>query len=256
MTVPVVIDFWATWCAPCKQLSPILERLAQEYAGRWVLAKVDVDANRALQQAAGVQSIPTIMGVLKGQPVPLFMGALPEREVRRYLDELLRVAAANGVTGVVEGAADGKGDSAGAAGAAQPDRRYADAIRAMEKGDLEAAAEAYRKVLRDFPNDPLALSGLGQVEVVRRTRGVNPVEARAAADAKPDDVAAQTLAADIDVIDDRVDAAFARLVETVRRSSGRDREAARRHLLELFDIVGPDDPRVRTARGALASALF
>ena len=266
MTVPVVIDFWATWCQPCKQLSPILERLAQEYAGRWVLAKIDVDANPNIAQAAAVQSIPTVMAVIKGQPVPLFMGSLPEPQVRQYIDELLRVAAANGVTGV----ADVAGGAARAARADAPladeersasaepqiDPRYVEAVAALEKNDLDGAAAAYRKILADSPDEEGARAGLAQVELVERIGAVDPVEARQAADANPDDVAAQALAADIDVVDDRVDAAFDRLIDVVRRSSGADRARARQHLLELFEVVGPDDPRVGRARRALASALF
>jgi putative thioredoxin len=257
-TVPVVIDFWATWCQPCKQLSPILERLAQEYAGRWVLAKIDVDANPNLAQAAAVQSIPTIMAVIKGQPVPLFMGTLPEPQVRRYLDELLRVAAANGVTGVAGGGNAAAADQDALAAAAKPpiDPRYAEAVAALERGDLDRAAAVYRKILADIPNDGGARAGLAQVELVRRSQAVDPVAARHAADQRPDDVMAQTLAADVDLLDERVDDAFARLIDTVRRSSGADREKARQHLLELFEVVGADDPRVRAARGKLASALF
>ncbi len=261
MTVPVVIDFWATWCGPCKQLSPILERLAQEYAGRWVLATIDVDANQQIAAAAGVQSIPTVVAVLKGQPVPLFMGALPEQQVRQYIEELLRIAAANGVTGVAESAgapaATAPADQAeSAAGGPQVDPRYLDAVTALERGDLDGAAAAYRKILADSPNDDGARAGLAQVELVQRSSSVDPGDARRAADARPDDVGAQILAADVDVIDDRVEEAFQRLIETVRRTSGPDRDTARQHLLELFEVVGPDDPRVRAARGALASALF
>ena len=100
-TVPVVVDLWATWCGPCKQLSPILEKLAVEYAGRWVLAKVDVDAQQQIAAAFQVQSIPTIVAVIKGQVLPLFQGALPEPQVRQYIEELLRVAGEAGVAGSV-----------------------------------------------------------------------------------------------------------------------------------------------------------
>ena len=99
LTVPVVIDLWAEWCGPCKQLSPILEKLAREYDGRILLAKVDVDANPQLSAAFQVQSIPSVFAVVKGQPVPLFQGAIPEPQVRQVIDQLLEVAATNGVSG-------------------------------------------------------------------------------------------------------------------------------------------------------------
>jgi putative thioredoxin len=162
LTVPVVVDFWADWCGPCKQLSPILERLAVADEGRWLLAKIDLDANPRIGQAFQVQSIPAVFAVVKGQPVPLFQGALPEAQVRQYLDELLRVAEANGVTGRL---------AVGEAPEADPDepavdRRYDDAYDAIERGDLEAAASAYRSLLADNPTDPDARAGLGQVELL------------------------------------------------------------------------------------------
>src|SRR6202167_1723249 len=100
-TTPVIIDLWADWCGPCKQLSPVLEKLATEADGRWVLAKVDVDAEPRLGQAVQIQSIPTVVAVIGGQPVPLFQGAVPEAQVREVIDEVLKVATANGVDGRV-----------------------------------------------------------------------------------------------------------------------------------------------------------
>jgi putative thioredoxin len=215
-----------------------------------VLAKIDVDANQRLGQAFQVQSIPSVFAVLKGQPIPLFQGAYPEPEIRRFLDELLRVAAANGVSGRVQ------------VGAAPPateepaeDPRYEQAYDAIERGDLDAAAAAYRSLLEQNPGDADAQAGLGQVELMRRTKDLDPAATRARAAEQPDDVDAQTAAADLDLLGGHVEDAFGRLIELVRRTSGSDRDRARSHLLQLFELVGPDD-RVAKARTALANALF
>jgi len=251
MTVPVVIDFWADWCGPCKQLSPVLERLAEADGGRWLLVKVDLDANPRLGQAFQVQSIPAVFAVLKGQPVPLFQGALPEAEVRRYLDELLKVAEANGVTGRVT-----VGEPAEPDAEPEVDPRWDEAYDAIERGDLDAAATAYQGLLDQAPGDLEAQAGLGQVELLRRTQGLDPQAARQAAAERPDDVAAQTAVADLDLLGGHVEDAFARLLGLVRRLSGAERDAARTHLVELFELVGNQDERVAKARTSLANALF
>jgi putative thioredoxin len=259
--VPVVIDLWAEWCQPCKALTPVLESLAVEDAGAWVLAKIDVDAEQRIAEAFAVQSIPATFAVIKGQPVPLFTGALPAAQVREFLDEMLRVAAANGVAGRL--GADGEAD----AGTENPDTgpdtqepagdpRFDAAYDAIEAGDWDAADAAYRAVLVSSPNDPEASAGVAQVALLRRTDGIQPEAALAAAVASPDSLEAQALAADVELLTGRVDDAFARIVELVRRTSGEDRTAARDHLLSLFALVGDGDPRVTRARAALASALF
>jgi putative thioredoxin len=251
-TVPVVIDFWAEWCGPCKQLSPVLERLAVEYAGRFVLAKIDVDANQRIAAAAQVQSIPMVVGVVAGQVVPLFTGAYPEAQVRQYLDKLIEVAAANGVTGSAAAPADAPQEPA----QEEPgDPRWDEAADAIDRGDLEAAEAAFRSLLADAPGDVDAAAGLAQVGLLQRVAAAGP-DARVRADAHPGDVAAACAAADLDLVDGRVEEAFARLVAVVRATSGEDREAARRHLLGLFALVGDGDPRVAPARLALANALF
>jgi putative thioredoxin len=256
-TVPVVIDFWATWCEPCKQLSPVLERLAAEFGGRFLLATVDVDANPQLGQAFQIQSIPTVYAVIKGQPVPLFQGAQPEAQVRAVITELLRVAAANGVTGTVpvDGAAP-DADSPGEPAEEPLPPLHQAAYDAIEEGDYDAAVRAYEQALRESPADDDARVGLAQVKLLQRTADADAQQARAAAAASPEDVDAQILVADIDLLGGHVEDAFGRLVETVRRTSGADRDRARAHLVELFDVVGATDPRVASARLALANAVF
>lgn len=253
LSVPVVIDFWATWCQPCKQLSPILEKLADEYAGRFVLAKIDIDANQQIAQAMGIQSIPLVAAALRGQLVPLFQGAQPEAQVRAAIDQLLQLAVANGVAGRAEPVSAG---AVNEAAEEQIDPRFADAVSAIERGDLDAAIDAYQKVLDQTPADQEAAAALAQVKLMRRVQQIDPAEARAAAAAKPEDAQAQCNVADLEVIDGQVAEAFNRLVETVRLTSGEEREAARLHLLDLFTAVGTDDPRVRKARQALSMALF
>jgi putative thioredoxin len=252
MTVPVVIDFWADWCGPCKQLTPVLERLAEADAGAWLLARVDADANPRLAQVFQVQGIPAVFAVVKGQPIPLFQGALPEAQVRQYLDELLKVAAANGVTGRIDGGPPPVADEPEPEG----DPRYDQAYDAIERGDLDAAAKAYRSLLESDPEDDDARAGLGQVELMRRTASVDEAAARRAADERPDDVDAAFQVADLDLLRGDADSAFSRLVDLVRRTQGEDRDRVRTHLVALFELVGTGDERVARARTALANALF
>ncbi|MFJ4773418.1 tetratricopeptide repeat protein [Streptomyces uncialis] len=256
--VPVVIDFWAEWCEPCKQLSPLLERLAVEYNGRFVLAKIDVDANQMLMQQFGVQGIPAVFAVVAGQALPLFQGAAPEDQIRQTLDQLIQVAEERfGLTGLtVDADAQGAPEPPAAAPVGPHDALLEAASLALDSGDLGGAVQAYRNVLTDDPQHPEAKLGLAQAELLQRVEGVDPQEVRRNAADRPGDAEAQIAAADLDLVGGHVEDAFGRLVDAVRRTAGDDREAVRVRLLQLFDVIGADDPRVAAARKSLARALF
>ncbi|MET9953030.1 tetratricopeptide repeat protein [Streptomyces sp. NPDC006339] len=254
--VPVVIDFWAEWCEPCKQLGPLLERLAVEYNGRFLLAKVDVDANQMLMQQFGIQGIPAVFAVVAGQALPLFQGAAPEAQIRQTLDQLVQVAEERfGLTGIqVDPEADPH--AAASVPAGPYDALLEAAMSALDAGDLAGAVQAYKNVLVDDPGHPEAKLGLAQAELLQRVQAMDPAEVRKKAADDPSDVTAQIAAADLDLVGGHVQDAFGRLVDAVRRTAGEDRDAARLRLLELFEVIGPEDPRVTTARQALARALY
>ncbi|MFC9398844.1 tetratricopeptide repeat protein [Streptomyces sp. NPDC057027] len=254
--VPVVLDFWAEWCEPCKQLGPLLERLAVEYNGRFLLAKIDVDANQMLMQQFGIQGIPAVFAVVAGQALPLFQGAVPEAQIRETLDQLIQVGEERfGLTGIaVDADADGSAPAARQAG--PYDALLEAAMSALDAGDLAGAVQAYKNVLADDPAHPEAKLGLAQAELLTRVQDLDPGAVRRNAADNPADVAAQIAAADLDLVGGHVQDAFGRLVETVRRTAGEDRNAARLRLLELFEVIGADDPRVTAARQALARVLF
>ncbi|MBL1085748.1 tetratricopeptide repeat protein [Streptomyces actinomycinicus] len=256
--VPVVLDFWAEWCQPCKQLSPVLERLAVEYNGRFLLAKVDVDANQMLMQQFGIQGIPAVFAVVAGQALPLFQGVTPEPQIRETLDQLVQVAEQRfGLTGLtVDPDAEPGGAAPSGEQAGPYDAALNAAAQALDAGDLGGAVQAYKNVLADDPAHPEAALGLAQAELLQRVQGMDPQKVRREAAERPKDVDAQIAAADLDLVGGHVEDAFGRLIETVQRTVGDDRDTVRRRLLELFEVVGPEDPRVIGARRALARALF
>lgn len=303
-SVPVLVDLWAEWCGPCKQLSPVLERLAEEAAGDWMLAKVDVDANPQLSAALQVQSIPMVVAVIGGQLVDGFLGALPEAQVRQWINQILQVAdqlgmpardggarapaadaaGAPGTTNAKQpgaspgtSAGPGAGSAAAGPGAGSPgpagagrggqgtqggpaemlgDPRFEAVQAAMDSGDLDAAAAALGDVLATTPDHPLAKAWLAQVDLIRRVNSYDQAKVRQAARENPDDPEAQARAADLELATGQVDASFERLLGTFQRVSGEDRNKLRMHLLNLFEVLPPRDPRVAKARSRLSSLLF
>lgn len=253
LQVPVIVDLWATWCEPCKQLSPVLERLAEAGGGTWVLAKIDIDANPRIAQLFGVQSVPTVVAVAAGQPVDAFAGAMPEPQVRQWIDSLLdalrdRMPGIKAAEQAASGVADGHADE-------QLDPRFAVAEEAIKRGDLATAETAYQQVLGAEPNNEQARAALSQIRFMSRAQSADP-GAIVRADANPGDVDAQIAAADAELAENSVERAFARLMNTVRRTTGAERDRVREHLVEMFGLFPVDDPRVATARRNLASALF
>jgi putative thioredoxin len=253
MQVPVVVDLWAEWCGPCKQLSPVLERLAAAGNGAWVLAKVDVDANPRIAQAFGVQSIPMVMAVVQGQPVEGFNGALPEPQVREWVAALLD-ALRDRMPAIA------RAEAGAGAGADEPyeepdDPRFTAAEDALERGDYPAAEAAYQQILAAEPANEQARAALAQVRFLARAEAADPTAVQRA-DAAPGDVDAQLAAADAELATDAVEAAFDRLVRTVALVGGDERDRVREHLVGLFELFAPDDQRVTKARRSLARALF
>lgn len=251
LQVPVIVDLWAEWCQPCKQLSPMLEKLAREGNGSWVLAKVDVDANPRIAQLFGVQSIPTVVAIAGGQPVEAFAGAQPEPQVRQWIGALLDALRDRlpGIRAAEEGADAPEPEP-------EPeDTRFTEAESAFEQGDYAAAEAAYQKILDTEPANEQAKAAIAQVRFLARAEAADP-SVIVRADTSPEDIDAQLSASDVELASQRVEQAFTRLLSVIRRTSGADRDRAREHLVELFGLFPPEDPNVAKARRDLASALY
>jgi putative thioredoxin len=255
--VPVVVDFWATWCQPCRILGPTLERLADEYAGAFQLVKVDTDANQALAQQFGIQSIPTVIAFKGGKPVSQFMGAIPEASIRAFLDQLLPTE----LDGMVERARD----------------------LALE-GDEEGAEALYRQVLDQVADHPDAATALASLLIARgdtdealivlgklpRTSEVEKLEAAARVTAaQGTDLSALEARLAADPADDRARVELGQALAAkgewevgldhllaVVRTGGELRDEARQAMVDVFGILGADHPLTATYRRALANALF
>ena len=243
-TIPVIIDVWATWCAPCKQLSPILEELAIEYAGRLLIAKVDADAEPSISQALQVQSIPSVFAVIKGQLIPLFQGAYPKDQVKQIFDKLLELAAEQGLSPACPGEVK---DLVEVEVEETADPRFDEAVDAVNAGDWVLAKKAYQGILDSEPGDLDAQGGLIMAGIFERTDGVEPP--------KGDSYDELLITADLAAASGEWASALAAAIKAVQLSSGAERELARTRLVEYFALAG-DDPSVPSARIALANALF
>lgn len=227
--LPVVVDFWAAWCGPCRALSPVLERLARESEGQWVLAKVDVDANPTLAARFGIQGIPAVRAWREGREIAEFVGALPEPQVREWLGQL---------------------------GPSPADLATDEGDEARSRGELENARAAYARALQHDPGHDRARSGLEAVELKLRAATVNEEAARRALDGDPSDVAAAIQLADLFAARDDYEEASELLLNVVRNGDSESREEARKHLPKLLDTLPPDDARALSARRSLSLALF
>jgi len=252
-TVPVLVTFGSARSAESSQLDAILEKLAVEAAGRWILARVDIDVNQQLTaylQQMGIRDIPFVAAMVAGQLIPFLDRAAPEAQIRQGVDQLFAALKEEGLLPEgVEPAAEGEPQPEG-------DPAFAEAEDALRRGDLDAAAAAFTAILDKAPQDADAKSGLALVELSRRAGSYDAQQVLSDAEDRPGDAVAQTRAADIEMVSGRIEAAFERLVAAVRRTSGEDRDLVRTHLLGLLEVLPSDDPRVGKARRALQSALF
>ena len=259
--VPVVVEFYAPG------LQPALGAIVASYGGRLVLATVDGAANPQLAQAFQVREVPAVAAIIAGRPVNLFLDVPPEAEVRQVLDELLALAAQNGVTGTVPVNPDAAADADGtdpAAAAAEPappaeeplPPHHQEAYDAITAGDYAGAVAEYKLAIAQNPRDALAVAGLAQASLLLRLDGADAGALRAAAAAAPTDATAALAVADLDVSGGHLDDAFERLLDLFPSLDQTSKDAVRARLLEYFEIAGPDDPRVLTARRTLTNLLY
>lgn len=249
MTQLVVLSIWSPRSPQSVEFDKLLVEATSGYGGALQLARVNIDQNPGIAQALQVQAVPVVMGLVQGRPVPLFQGTVPAEEITRYFDELVRLAAENGLTGRAA-------PSGGAKIEEEPvdDPRFAAADAAWASGDIDTAVAEYEKLKAQHPADQEIAERLAGVKLFARTNNADLNAARQAAADNPDDVDAQLLVADLDVSGGHVEDAFTRLIDLIARSEDKDR--VRDHLLELFIVVGTTDPRVAAARRSLAAVLF
>ena len=254
--VPVLVDLWAEWCGPCKQLTPVLEKLVTELAGRLLMVKVDVDSNPQLAQAFQAQSIPTVAALVGGRPVPLFTGAIPEAEVREILEQLFALAAQQGVTGTASAPAPLEGEEPVAPVEPELPPLHKDALDSIERGDYASAIASYKTAIAQDPRDDMAKAALAQVSLLHRLQGKSLDQIRSAAAADPTDLSAQLDVADLDLSGGHIGDAFDRLLELFPDQDAEGKTRVRERMLELFEVVGADAPQVAVARRRLTMLLY
>ncbi|NBO78950.1 MAG: co-chaperone YbbN [Actinobacteria bacterium] len=252
--VPVVVDLWAEWCGPCKQLSPVLEKIAAEFNGKFILAKVDIDKNQNIAAAFQVQSIPAVFAIIAGSAAPLFQGAMPESQVRQVLTEVIRIANEQGVKGTIS-QDNQEVEQENKVEEPKTDPKLEAAFNAIEKGNFVEAKSIYQDMLNQNPKDENAIAGLAQVGLLERSASLNESEIRKNASDKRN-IDAQLELADLELMKGNPEAGFSVLISAIKITSGQDRDKLRERLLELFVVVGDSDPHVLKARRDLASALF
>ena len=247
--VPVIVEFFGAGIQP--SLAPIVE----SYGGRLALATIDGAANPQLAQAFQVQEVPTVAAVVGGRPLQLFTGMMPETELRKVLDQVLELAAQNGVTGTLPGVEAGDGE------AAVPEEEplpplHQEAYDAIIASDFPAAIKAYETAIAQNPRDQLAVAGLAQVSLLARLAGTTADAVRTAAASNPTDLDAQLAVADLDVSGGHLDDAFSRLLDLFPTRDAAGKNTVRTRLLEFFEIAGAEDPRVVVARRRLTGLLY
>ena len=252
--VPVIVVLHSPRSQVSTDLAAVLERLAGQYAGRFQVARVNVDAAPEVAQALQAQAVPTVVALIAGQPVPMFQGTVPEDQLRSILDQLLEVAAANGVSGTIAVDVVAGAD----ARSREPEETEVEraAREALEAGDFAAAEEVYTHAIAQNPGDEELKVARNQVRLAARLDGKDPHELLVAADAEPADLEASLAGADAALSLGDVNAALGRALEAVRTHQGEERETARLRLLEFFEIIGPTAPEVAQARRRLATMLY
>lgn len=238
---PVIVIAWSARSAESMEMVKLLGALESAYQGSWALGRLDIDAEPQVAQAFQTKSVPYAIALITEQMVPLFEQSYPEAQIRLVLDKVLTLASEQGV---------------GAAPVEVTEPEEDEAMLALEAGDFVSAEAAYKKLLSRKPSDSFAKLGLAQTQLLIRSDGLDLATVIEQAVANPGDISIQLLAADMEMVNGRVEAAFGRLVHVVRETSGDERAKAREHLVALFALVDPSDPRLASARSALANALF